>query len=335
MPACTLILNKEGWEDTLECLESLFRSQPSALPVIVCDNGSENGSLDQIRAWADGLLDAYIAPDHPLRSLTGPPVPKPVRYAEYDRASAESGGDPHDDSPLILIQTGANLGFAGGNNVGLRYVLARGGFDQVWLLNPDTVVRPDALGHLVNVIERDPEVGLCGSTLLYYSDPEVVQVMGGAKYNEWFALPRHIGTGALASATRRTDEIEQEMDFVYGASMLVSTRFLFEVGLMEEGYFLYFEELDWALRGKMKGFRLGYASESIVYHREGSRLGKGDAKSPLADLHFIRNRLKVTRRYHPAAMPTVYLALLVAMFRRARRGQWDRVRMVLDVMRAR
>ncbi|HET7274380.1 MAG TPA: glycosyltransferase family 2 protein [Longimicrobiaceae bacterium] len=334
MQACTLILNKNGWEDTLECLESIFRSDPIALPVIVCDNDSGNGSLERIKAWAEGNLDAYITIDNPLRSLSSPPVSKPIPYVEYDRESAERGGDPREGPPLILIQNGDNLGFAGGNNVGLRYVIARGGFDYVWLLNPDTVIRADALERLIEVMRADPTIGICGSTLLNYGDPDHVQVMGGAEYNRWLALPRHIGSGAPASCPIDQNAVASRMDFVYGASMLVSSKFLAEVGLLEEDYFLYFEELDWALRAKGR-FRLGYASGSIVYHREGSSLGKGAAKSPIADHHFILNRLKVTRRFNPAAVPTVYLALLIALLRRARRGQWDRVKMVAGVMLSR
>src|SRR5690606_5006085 len=103
---------------------------------------------------------------------------------EYDREKAERGGAPAEhDIPLVLVRTGANLGFAGGNNVGLGYALARPDVDAVWLLNNDTVVHPEAARALIEIMARDPGIGICGSTLLYYDRPELVQALGGARYN--------------------------------------------------------------------------------------------------------------------------------------------------------
>lgn len=112
--------------------------------------------------------------------------------------------------------------------------------------------------------------------------------------------------------------------------MLVSRDFLREVGLLSEDYFLYFEELDWAVRAKGK-FELAYAPQSIVYHKEGGSAGARSTeaeKSWVADYHFIRNRIVFTRKFLPAMLPTVYFALFIALLRRARRGRWDRVRMI-------
>lgn len=325
-----LILNTNAWEDTLECLESVFRSSGHELSVVVCDNDSQDGSVERIRDWAEGRIDVFAPSASPLRELSFPPVPKPIPVAEYDRAAAEAGGDLEADAPLTLIRTGGNLGFSGGNNVGLRFLLARGGFDHVWLLNPDTVVRPDTLRHLVEGLEREPGAGICGSTVLFYHSPDTVQVLGGARYHHWIALPTHIGTGRPAALPIDAGEVKRRMTYVYGASMLVSRTFLEEIGLLCEEYFLYFDELDWAMRARGR-FGLAYAPGAVVYHREGGTIGsgmRGRVKSWKADYYFMRNRLRVTRKFRPAALPTVYLALAAAMLRRASRGQWDRVRMI-------
>ena len=335
MRTCVVIVNWKGWRDTLECLESLLRSDFPALTVVVCDNASGDGSADRIRDWAEGRLEVCVPAGNPLRSLSHPPVPKPVTLVEYTREEAEAGGDRTRPEPaVVLVNTGGNLGFAGGNNVGLRYVLARGEYDFVWLLNNDTVVRPDALRQMVDTALADPAIGVVGSTLLYYDRPDRVQALGGASYNRWLALPRQIGTMQLAEQPVRPDEVLARMDYVAGASMLVTLRFLREVGLLSEDYFLYFEELDWAERARGR-FRLAYAPDSIVYHREGATIGSGgqdDGKSWTADYHFHRNRLRFTRNFAPARLPTVYLGLVVSMLRRARRGRWDRVRMLLRLM---
>lgn len=333
MRAAVLVLNWNRWLDTVECLESLFRSEGLEGPVIVCDNDSEDGSLHHLRMWAEGKLDLWLPPDHPLRSHSHPPVAKPLPWVEYDRAEGERGGDTDAEAPaLVLIRTGANLGFAGGNNVGLRYVLARPELDGVWILNNDTVVSPGALRALTREVEADPAIGMCGSTLLYYDAPTVVQALGGASYNAWLALPKHIGESGPAARVGVADDVRRRMAYVTGASMFVTRDFLQQVGLMSEQYFLYFEELDWVLRAGGR-FKLGYAPQSVVYHKEGRSTGTAGAarKSALADYYFLRNRLRVTRTYYPGRIATVRLALLLAMVNRMRRRQWDRVRMIMKL----
>jgi GT2 family glycosyltransferase len=325
-PVCVVLVNWNGWRDTVQCLESLLRSTGVELQVVVCDNDSGDGSLAQIRAWAEGRLAAPVDPSHPLSSLVSPPLAKPVRYAEYDRAGAERGGGQDADAPLVLVQTGANLGFAGGCNVGMRFALAGDRHRYVWLLNNDTVVHSDTLLHLVREAERDPRLGMVGSTLVSYDDPSAVQARGYGAYNPWLALPRHV----------RDADRSGDAAYVVGASMLVRRELMAQVGLMSEDYFLFFEELDWAMRAG-RAWRLGHAPESVVFHKEGASNGgssSGVGKSRLSDYYFMRNRIVFTRKFFPRRLPTVYLALGVAMARRAARGEWERARMIFDLCRS-
>lgn len=333
-----LLLNWNAWRDTVECLESLFRSDLEGHTVIVCDNGSEDGSLERLQAWADGHLDVPVS-GSPITPSAGV-VPRPIEWRELSRDEAETGAhrdateDDRQEPPLLFIRNGENLGYAGGCNVGLRYILRCTELDAVWLLNNDAVVRPDSLRHLLREIERDPAIGICGSVVLHYDAPGVVQALAGGSYQPWLALPRMVGAGRPAGRLLPADRVRQRLDYVTGASMLVRRRFLEEVGLMSEDYFLYFEELDWALRARGR-FLLGYAAGSLVYHKEGRSAGTRGAriKSDLADHYFMRNRIRVTRRFFPRALPTVRLALLMAAGRRASRGQWDRARMILRMIR--
>jgi GT2 family glycosyltransferase len=131
-------------------------------------------------------------------------------------------------------------------------------------------------------------------------------------------------------------EVERETDYVCGVSVLATRRFLEEVGLMEESYFLYFEELDWAVRGA--AFARVYAHDSVVYHREGRSTGASTdwrKKSELSDYYTLRSRLLFTRRFFPSALPTVYCGLLGAALNRLLRRQFGRAGMVLDIMRDR
>lgn len=335
MRVAAIVLNWRGWADTVECLESLLRTDPAPAMVIVCDNASGDGSVDRIRDWAAGRLEAPLPGDPALRHLTTPPLPKPIPLLEGPRIADARVFDaaPGGGTPLVMIETGGNLGYAGGNNVGIRFALGQPEIDAVWILNNDTVVSPGALGELIRETEATG-AGICGSTLLYYDRPSVVQTLGGASYNARIGLPKHIGEGEPLVRAPTPDEVRARLDFVNGASMLVTRALIEDVGLMDESYFLYFEELDWALRAGGR-YTLGYAQASVVFHKEGRSIDTrgSDRKSELSDRYFHRNRLEITRRYFPASLWTVRLALLATAARRAARGQWGRVRLILDLAR--
>src|SRR6266550_3770056 len=140
-----LLVNYNGWRDTLECLETVFRLDYPDVRVIVCDNGSTDGSLERIQAWAEGTQPATIRHVTAHHALQGTPVRKPIPYALRDRAQAEGGTLPDADARLVLVRLGENRGFTGGNNVGLRYLQTRGEPGLVWILNNDTVVESSSL----------------------------------------------------------------------------------------------------------------------------------------------------------------------------------------------
>jgi GT2 family glycosyltransferase len=316
-----IVLNWNGWRDTIECLESVLRLAYPNFKVIVCDNASSDGSLEHIRSWARGEL--ATEPKNPeLASLTLPPVLKPLPFVEI--SSARMDVLHQYDTRLVLIQTGANLGFAGGNNVGLRYALGQGDCDFAWLLNNDTIVRPDALWPLVKRMQERPDAGICGSTLLYYHDSSKVQAWGGSIYNKWVARGGHIGKLADAAQMPEPQDIEPQMAYVIGASMLVRRSFLEQVGLMDEEYFLYFEELDWAARAKGH-FRLAYCPSSIVYHKEGRSIGSHRVtaqQSVLAEFYATRNRILFTRKYYPFALLTVLASVAASAIHRLFSRRW-------------
>jgi GT2 family glycosyltransferase len=314
-----LLLNWNGWADTIECLESIFRNSYTNYQVIVCDNDSSDNSLDHIKDWAEGALQVAIANDNPLHALSSPPVAKPIPYVEVARKHAEP--DDYDETHiarLILIQTEGNLGFAGGNNVGLRYALSRDDFQYVWMLNNDTVIAADALTWLVKSMRENPDAGMCGSTLPFYRNPGTIWALGGATYNKWLCKTACIGLRAPLSRAISKTEVEYKMDYLAGASMLVSKAFLRTVGLMNERYFLYFEELDWALRAKGR-YRLIFASNSIVYHKVGASIEKGTNQrdTGTADYYMFRNSVLITLSYHPLVLPIVLPRVLsIYVFRR-------------------
>lgn len=328
MKCCVILLNWNGWKDTIECLESVFRITGQEFSVIVCDNASSDGSLEKIKQWARGELGAESA-NPQLAHLTSPPVRKPIPYIELTREEAESAASPR-ESKLVLIQNGENLGFAGGNNVGLRFALSKVDCRFFWLLNNDTVVEPDAFAAMVRHINEVPHCGLCGSLTLSYYTPKEVQAQGGHLYSQWTAR-------AHSSALQKIEDLDSHpvsMDFVSGASMLASRDFLEQVGLMEESYFLFFEEMDWAMRAKGK-FSLGYARDSVIYHKEGASIGSHPdrmKRSLISEAYLARNRVLFTRRFYPLALPTVLAATLFAAVNRLWRGDPKCAKTILAYM---
>lgn len=328
-----VILNWNGWRDTIECLESVFHNSFHNYRVIVCDNASADNSLDKIKLWAKGQLNAGESNNKKISINTSPPVFKPIEFIEYNRKQAEQGGNIKDDVPLILIQTGANLGFAGGNNVGIRYALKRADFDYLWLLNNDTVIDRDALFYLMQKMQNDNAIGICGSTLLYYHSPDKIQALGGAKYNKVLGTSRHIGELLNYNLYKLEMLTKVKIDYIVGASMLISEKALLETGLLCEEYFLYYEEIDWATR--MKNYKLAHAHQSIVYHKEGASIGSHAdpmMKSRLSDYYSLKNRIIFTRKFYRWALPFVYAGLLIAMVNRIRRKQWDRIPMIVKII---
>lgn len=309
-----VVLNWNGWRETLACLESLLASDYPNLRIVVCDNGSTDGSEAHIRAWADAHLHHSSAGGN---------------YHVLDRATAERAPGEQ-QTPLVLIQNGENLGFAGGNNVGICHALAQPDCDYVWLLNNDTRVKPDTLSQMVARMAGEPAAGVCGATLVDAEPPHRIQALAGARYNRWLGTIAPIGAGGTRRDMPTRQAVEAQLDYVIGASMLVSRAWLDTVGLLSEDYFLYFEEIDWISRGAGR-FRQVYAPEAVVYHQHAATIG-GPAGSTRMDGLALRNRLRFTARHHRAALPTVWLGMLGVALRRMRRRQWRRVPAVLAVM---
>ncbi len=300
-----LILNWNGWIDTVECLESIFRLDYPKFNVIVCDNYSQDGSLDKIEEWARGNLNTYVSPTSRLHHLSFPPVKKPILYKRYKGIDLTKFSKLPIVPALTLIETGANLGFAGGNNIGLRFIAVQGDVEFIWLLNNDTVVAPDSLTWMVKRMEDNPRAGICGSLILYYHDPSIIWTSGGGVYNRWLAKSRSIDVGKKVYQASSRDYVEENMFYVAGASMLVKAGFLNDVGLMSEEYFLYFEEPDWSIRG-MKNYSLAYAPESVIYHKVGTST---DNK---VTMHYTyRSQLLFTKKFFPEAYFIVYLRVII------------------------
>ena len=287
-----ILLNWNGWRDTVACVTSLLNSSCQDFVVVICDNASEDNSWKELCSWCEANA--------------------------HDTFAVWEPGSPWDATwKITLIQTGSNLGFAGGCNVGIRFVWQQTRCEYLWLLNNDTVVDPKALSKQVSTMQADFGVGLLGSTLVYFDQPDVVQCFGGYGFNFWTARVRPFPFAHDPQQPPSIEAVESRMRYVSGASTFVSRRFVESVGLLNEQYFLYFEEIDWAVRGSK--FRIGYCPESVVLHKEGQSIGSANTasgRSRQSELWLTRNRILFTRTYFPLRLPVTLLwVLLVALIR--------------------
>ncbi len=167
-----------------------------------------------------------------------------------------------------LINLPRNLGFAGGNNVGLRVVTG----DILILLNDDTTVDPQWVSELVKVMKLNPSVGIAGCKL-YYPDGKTLQHAGG--YINSHGLSNHYGKGEIDQGQCNT---LREVDYVTGAAFAIRKELTLKLGFLDTRYHpIYFEETDYCFRARKQGYRVVYVPKSIVCHYESQNTGLGSS----------------------------------------------------------
>ncbi len=333
-PIGIVLVNWNRWTDTIECLESVLRSDVP-VRVVVVDNLSSDHSLDRIEAWTRGEIPAS-ASDAAMARFGQPPVPKPVDCERLAAAALETQGIAA-KARLTLVDSGANRGFAGGNNVGLKLLLADPEITHFWLLNNDTVIAPDAARKLQQTL-AGPGIGMAGTMVRFYHRPDRVQAWAGSRFSVLTGQSRGIGYDEAADTRPDPVQTARQLDFVLGASLAVTRPFLERVGLMEERYFLYYEEIDWAVRNRRHPqgrFALGFAAEAVVWHKEGGSIGSSGVKaqrSSLSDYWLNRSRLTFTARHYPWLLPVHQVLTLSLVARRLLRGQPAKAKTLLRAL---
>jgi GT2 family glycosyltransferase len=323
MPLGVVIVNFRGANDTIECLESLLRC-PQPMNIVVVENGSGDDSAERLRDWAAGRL-VHQPEFEAMAPFSSPPVAKPVRMAEI--AAADVGAQAGVAASLTLIVSNQNLGFAGGNNLGLRHLLGDPRLQCFWLLNNDTVVAPDAPASLLIRMLATPHVGMCGTVVRHYWEPDRLQALNGSIYRPLTGAGKSICGDEPANVTYNPQDVADATDFVLGASLCVSRRFLADVGFMAEDYFLYYEEIDWSVRNRKlrdNQFAIAFAHGANVFHKAGRSIGSASAisgRSAFSDYWMTRSRLKFTWRHYRRLWPIHWLLCWVQIARRLWRRQ--------------
>lgn len=319
-----VVVNWNGCGDTIECLESLLKyAGPLLFGVVVCDNQSSDGSVLRVAEWlgSQGIHSREYTFDGNAFTRVG--------------SHASQVGDERGNR-TIIINTGGNLGFAGGNNVGIRYVRALGEYEYIFLLNNDATIGRDCIEAAVDRFADNAELGMVGCTILNKEPPQAVQAFGGASFQPWLARGCVIGAGAPIDRLVDRASVECKLDYIHGAALIIKRECLEKIGPMEERYFLYYEEIDWAIRARRAGFLLGYAPAAVVFHKGGATIGSNsdDSKrSLLSEYYLVRSAVRFTMKFYPhlslTVLPFLWLKTLEAWLRGDSSRAKVRVRAIL------
>jgi len=280
------------------CLSSVIEASPAVSRIVLVDNASPDESVSIAEATALGL-GVNVRSD-----------------------GADANLDEHQGLEVEILRAGANLGFAGGVNMGIELLLQDPGIDFFWVLNPDCELAPGAAEQaLATATEASAGAGfaLLGTRVIYH-DGGHIQSDGGVACR-WTGRCRNLNQGCLPSeAVLYADD---RIDFISGASMIASRGFIDAVGLLPEDYFLYYEEVAWAAdRGDWALIR---CLDAAVLHHGGTAIGSGGpnrAPSALSNYFNFRNRMRFVRRTRPSVMAIAYIYALLKVLQALWRREW-------------
>jgi GT2 family glycosyltransferase len=281
--AAVVIVAYRTPSDVLTCVQALEECRAvSDFQAFVI----ENGGAAAFAATADLLRGEGYAP-------TGADF-QACRENSFVRV--ESLAKPNGDLVVHLAQAPENLGYAGGINAWLRQIRVDPAWDGFWILNPDTQPERQALAALMRCAEERKK-GMIGSRILASGRPDT-SMSRGLRWSVWNCRTLGVDKGAPADIVPDAADVERRVDAPSGASFYVTKECVWRIGLMDESYFLYFEDLDWGLRAKQAD-GVGYCHGSLVWHVGGASLGSASGRrdrSRLAVYLDFRNRLLFVRR---------------------------------------
>ena len=280
-----LVLNWNGWEDTLECLKSLFQVRYSNFEILITDNGSSNGSATVIAEWVENNGGKNIEFDvynegETLRTVK--PVPGII--------------------PVSLIKNRENYGFSGGNNRAVKKVANERHPEYVLLLNNDTVVDKDILDNFVEAILSDEKIAAIAPLVNYFgSEPtDTVYCFGGA-VNMLTGFVTHFHMGEIKPTLPNL----QYVNFLEGSALFIKTDVFIKIGGFDEKFFAYFEDLDLSHRLLKNGYLLACASKAKIWHKVSK-----SSKVPKKAYYLIRNLIWFMKKDATFAQKIVFFIYL-------------------------
>lgn len=301
-----VILAYKDYENSIACLQKLHAQCELPGRIILCDNGSGN-------SFVDAILDKWgkIALENGME--------KPVEVFCGDTSGA----------PLVLLRNEENLGIGGGINQALRFLLRDQACESFWILHNDTLPEPYALSALLGCLKKDEKnIGMVGSTLLFMKN-NLQECAAGGSWKHWTGKSKLLDSGYDKFAHTEYKEIIEQLDYINGASCLITRKLIDSIGLYDERFCFFYEDVDYGLRAKKAGFTLDWATGSIVkHHAPHSRaltpvLSLTEEPELTAGIHYfyIRNRFYLLRRENPWAIFFALLTLPISSSHKLYKGQ--------------
>ncbi|WP_372370994.1 glycosyltransferase family 2 protein [Candidatus Uabimicrobium sp. HlEnr_7] len=273
--AIIILVNWNGWQDTLECVKSCQNLVHHSYQIIIVDNDSQ---------------------DQPQKTLQ--------QLQRFDN--------------VTLLQSNANLGFAGGNNFGIRHAQQKYNCDYFWLLNNDTVVEQTTLSELIKTARCDSNIGIVGSKIFYYNSSKLW--FAGGEFQKHSGYIKHLG---MLEEDNVQFSQQKSVDFISGCSLLITKSAIQTVGLIPEDYFLYFEDTDWNFAVKEASFKILYAPHSRVWHKISQSVGQ---QSTTYYYYMFRNSLIFSKKYFPHLQQRIFLFRCLEIIQLLLKGNFTAVR---------
>lgn len=281
-----ILVNYNGYEDTIECIDSIIVNRYRNYKIIVVDNASTDDSRDM-------LIQKY---------------------------------NNHND--IHIIFNNENVGFSGGNNIGIKYALQENP-DFIMLLNNDTIIDVDAINNIIEVAKDNHSNKIYTGKIKLYKDKSRIWY-GGGSYKKWRGTSIHRHEGEVDC---KSNNVMCNVDFICGCYLLIDTLSIKKIGYLPEEYFLYSEDLDLSLNALNKGFDLIYVPSSVIYHKVSSSTSKF---AEFTQYYMIRNRFYVIKKYNNGfSKVTAYMYSLLWCVKRVIKGEFtfDNVKKALrDVL---
>jgi GT2 family glycosyltransferase len=309
-----IILNWNGWRNTIKCLESIYQISYQNYDVIVVDNCSVDESVERIKAYADQNNKLIKV----LEYLGG----------EFEFASEwglEMIGTQPSNTDLILIKATKNLGYAAGNNIGIRYALNRA-VDYILILNNDTIVQENFLNQLINVAEQDTRIGTVGPKILSFNG-EIQRACSRMLPSFWdfIFVYSFIGERLFKENIFWREHFYYDYNFdsprlvevLSGSCMLFKRNAIQDLGLMDEHTFLYFEECIIGVKLKKLGWKSMVNPNSVIIHLGGESIKnlKSWARywSKKSEIYFLERYSTINRLQKTLILTVLFMESLLAL----------------------
>jgi len=236
-----------------------------------------------------------------------------VDYPNYQLIIVDNGSENDSIAQIklryrdsLVLETGENLGFSGGVNVGINHALESGA-DLILLINNDTLVEKDFMSRLVAAMDADERIGIIGSKIYYFNDKQKIWAAGGG-ITRLLKRTYHRGQDKL---DRGQFDRQREVDFLSGCCLLIRRQVFEKIGLFDPVYFMYYEDVDFCLRSKRAAFSVVYCPTATIWHKVSATSVRS-----YRDYYRMRNHIIFAKRYFNFSKMTLILVSAFIYFER-------------------